>query len=249
MLMRFKKLIIVCSFILFGALLNVTNAQLPSHDSLIYSNAVKKVIDVYHQNIADQSGIFNGSQYEGYKVSFNDGHPYYKNDALEKGNIIYDHVAYENVGMLYDLVRDLIVVQDSTHRIQLVNERINEFNLYGDRFVRIEKKESRSALIATGFYNVMYSGNVGLYKKVVKRIREKISNTNDLTALFEITNYYYIKKDNVFYAIDKKNDLLRLFKNKQKEIERFIDEEQLNFRKDKDNMLSKVVNYYDQITK
>jgi hypothetical protein len=247
--MRFIKIIFASCFFLFAAFINTANAQLSVHDSLLYTHAVKNVVDVYHQNLTDQSGIFNGSQYEGYKVSFNDGHPYYKNDVLEKGNIIYDHVAYENVGMLYDLVRDLIVVQDSTHRIQLVNERINEFNLYGDRFIRIEKKESRSALIATGFYNVMYVGNIGLYKKVVKRIREKISNTNELTALFEVTNYYYIKKDNVFYTIDKKKDVLRLFKNKQKEIERYIDEEQLNFRKDKDNMLTKVVTYYDQFTK
>ena len=248
--MRVLKIFIPFYIILIAAHFNAIQAQMSAHDSLVYKNAVKNVIEVYHQNITDQSGLLNGSLYKGHKFfRYNEGHPFFTKNTYAKGAIVYDQVAYNNIDMLYDQVDDVVIVQDSPRQIQLVSERINEFSLYGSRFVRIENDNPQSLLIGTGFYKALYVGHSSLYKKEIKLAREKIYNSSELFITYELNSYYYIKKENTYYEIKKVNDLLRLFKDKRKELEQYIDEAKLNFKKDKDNMLTKVVDYYEQITK
>ena len=77
-------------------------AQTNIDDSIILKNAINNTIQIYHNGIGDQAAKFNGSQYQGYTVSFSDGHPYFKADVLAKGKIVYDGVLFENVNLLYD---------------------------------------------------------------------------------------------------------------------------------------------------
>jgi hypothetical protein len=94
----------------------------------------------------------------------------------------------------------------------------------------------------------LYDGKIKLYKKEVKIIKEKFTNTPELKVLFEKLNYYYIKKADRFYRIVKKKDFLKIFNDKSKELNDFISNGKLNFRKDKDNTLTKLVTYYNQLT-
>ena len=66
-------------------------------------NAINNSIQIYHNGIGDQAAKFNGSQYQGYTVSFSDGHPYFKADVLAKGKIVYDGVLFENVNVKFKL--------------------------------------------------------------------------------------------------------------------------------------------------
>lgn len=220
------------------------NAQLNSKDSAFLKQAIQNTIQVYHNGIGDQATKFNGSQYQGYTVSFSDGHPYFKNNILSKGSIVYDGVLFENVNLLYDEVADCLVLQDSTHRIKLVNERLIAFSLQESNFERLQKKEN-SPLLTSGFYEVLSKGKWNLYKKETKKMIDKFSNANELAVLFEIHHYYYLQKGDSFYEIKRKKDLFKLLADKESAITKYIAEERLNYRKDKDLMLSKVIDYYN----
>ncbi len=222
------------------------HAQLNSKDSTFLKQAVKHTIQVYQNGIGDQAAKYNGSQYQGYTVSFSDGHPYFKANELANGSIIYDGVEFENVNLLYDEVEDCVVLQDSTHRIKLVNERLSAFNVQGCNFERLIKKEN-APIHSTGFYEVLTKGNLSLYKKETKKMIDKFSNANELAVLFEIHYYYYVKKGDSFFEISKKKDLFKILSDKEKEINQFISDEHLNYRKEKDKTLTKVIDYYNTL--
>jgi hypothetical protein len=229
-------------FFIFSLLYtNITTAQT---DTLIKDKAVSKAQQVYFNGIADQAAKFNGSQYQGYLVSFQDGHPYFKFDYLSKGSITYDGLIFENLNLLYDEVLDCVVFQDNTHRIQLVNERLSEFSIEGYNFERLVKKDN-SPLINTGFYQVLSKGKINLYKKETKRIIDKITNTNELTVLFEVHQYYYILQGDQFYPINRKKDLIKHFSVSDPKFIKWIKSTDLNFRKDKERSLTKVIDYYN----
>lgn len=242
-----KKFLFIIVFIASLSPLNTLHAQLSIKDSLVHTAAVKNLVATYHKNIGDQTGKYNGSQNAGYTVSFYEGHPYFFLHELSKGSITYDNVVFDNVELLYDEVKDWVILQDSTHRIQLVSERLQGFTVFNQPFIRLEK-DANTPIVTSGFYQVLYDGEIKLYKKEVKIITEKFTNTPELKVLFEKVFYYYIKKGNRFYPIVKKKDFLQLLKDKDKELNNFISKERLNFRKDKDNTLIKLVAFYDQIT-
>jgi len=242
-----KKFLFIVLLIASLTPLNALNAQLSAKDSLIYTEAVKNVVASYHKNIGDQTGKYNGSQNAGYTVSFYEGHPYFFKHELSKGSITYDNVVFDNVALLYDEAKDWVILQDSTHRIQLVSQKLQGFTLFDQPFIRLEKNVN-TPIVSTGFYQVLYDGKIKLYKKEVKIITEKFTNTPELKVLFEKINYYYIKKAGRFYPIVKKKNFLKLFNDKGKELNDFISDSKLNFKKDKDNTLSKLLTYYDQLT-
>jgi hypothetical protein len=246
--MQQLKKYFIC-FVFFATLILLVkplNAQLNSKDSAFLNKAIQNTIQVYHKGIGDQAAKFNGSQYQGYTVSFSDGHPYFKANLLSKGSILYDGVLFENENILYDEVADCVILQDSTHRIQLVNERLSAFSIFGSNFKRLIKEES-SPLYATGFYEVLMNGKVSLYKKETKKMIDKFSNVNELAVLFEIHHYYYIQIGKQFYEIKRKKDLFKILANKEREINQFISDQNLNYRKAKDLTLSKVIDYYNNL--
>ena len=230
-------------FFIFSLL--YTNITIAQADTLIKDKAVSKAQQVYFNGIGDQAAKFNGSQYQGYLASFQDGHPYFKYDYLSKGSITYDGLKFDNLNLLYDEVIDCVVFQDNTHRIQLVNERLSEFSIEEYNFERLVKKNN-SPLINTGFYQVLSKGKINLYKKETKRLIDKITNTNELTVLFEVHQYYYILQGNQFFQINRKKDLLQFFTSKDPQIIKWIKSSGLNFRKQKESSFKKVIDYYNQ---
>jgi hypothetical protein len=240
--------ILTMLFVVISVFNTTLHAQLSTRDSLLYHTSIQNAKKVYYDNIGDQAAKYNGSQYLGYTVSFSDGQPYFKANELVNGSILYDGVKFDKVQIMYDEVAGCVIMQDSSHRIQLVNERLSSFSLHESNFERLEKK-GNSPLISSGFYQVLHKGNISLYKKETKKMIDKFSNANELAVLFEIHHYYYVLKDGHYYEINKKKDFLTLFTNREKEITKYINDQHLNFRKDKDEMMTKVIEFYNQLTK
>jgi hypothetical protein len=223
------------------------HAQLSAKDSIILNTSIQNAYKVYHNNIGDQAAKYNGSQYQGYTVSFSDGQPYFKANELVIGSIIYDGVKFDSVNIMYDEVAGCLIMQDSNHRIQLVNERLSSFTLHESNFERLIKKDN-SPLVSSGFYQVLSKGKWSLYKKETKKMIDKFSNANELAVLFEIHHYYYVLKDGQYFEINKKKDFLTLLANREKEITKYINDQHLNYRKSKDEMMTKVIEFYNQLT-
>ncbi len=236
--------------ILFTISVQNTTAQLSTADSLFYSKAVSHAINVYHQSLGDQTGLYNGIQYIGYPFAFKEGHPFFYSPESTNGSITYDSVYYSNVMLLYDEIAEIIIMQDSAHRIQLHSSRVSGFTIANNTFIRLIKDSTAANLEKTGFYNLLYNGKTSLLKKEIKRIREEVLNVTDGVQRFVDTKtYYYIKKDEKYFTLNRKKDVFRIFKEHKKDIQQFVKTNNLSYKHDKDNLLIKVSAYYDQLTK
>lgn len=240
-----RLLLLTCFFLLSTRIA----AQSAADDSMLYKKAVYHVISLYHQAIGEQSGLFNGSQYGRYPFLFAaGGYPFFKEDKPGTGSVIYDGILYEQVELQYDEVQEALIMQDSIRRIQLLNKKIAGFTLFDNTFIHIVKDSTAEPLVRTGFYNLLYKGNISLLKREEKVIREDVS-TGELLRFIDLNVYYYIQKNNSFYSIKKKASILDIFKDRKKDIRQYIRKNKLRYRDDRDNMLIKVTAYYDQLIK
>jgi hypothetical protein len=246
------KIRVTASFLLLtGFFLSATPvaAQSAADDSMLYKKAVYHVISLYHQAIGEQSGLYNGSQYGRYPFSFaGGGYPFFKEDKPGAGSVMYDGILYENVELQYDETQEVLIMQDSIRRIQLLNQKIEGFTLFNNAFIRIVKDSTAGPLVRTGFYNLLYNGNISLLKREEKIIREDVS-TGELLRFIDLNVYYYIQKNSTFYSIKKKSSVLDVFKDRKKDIRQYIRKNKLSYRGNRDNILIKVTAYYDQLIK
>ncbi len=225
------------------------HAQLSSKDSTLLKSSINNVLSYYDQNIGEQSGKFNGSQNIGYPQGVIEKNPYFQSPNFSMGYILYNQVYYPNVNLIYDEAADLVVLQDSSHKIELISEKLEGFGIGDNKFQYLIKKDANSNdLLKTGFYQVLVEGNTSLYKKESKKVTEKIVGS-ELTYLIETSTYYYLLKQNHYTELQSKKTIFRLLKDKEKELRKYTKTQHLNYRKDKDNMLSNVVEYYNLLTK
>jgi hypothetical protein len=239
------KLVFIVILISKGA---VVIAQLSADDSLFYKTSINNTVQIFHQNISKQSGIYNGKQYGGYPFSFKEGHPFFLTEEFNTGSLVYDNIGYPDLQLLYDELSDVVIFQNKERRIALLNERISSFSILNYNFVRIVVADTDHVTpLKTGFYNLLYDGKTQVLKQEVKKmIEEAKSSVEGVYHFIQIKNLYYIKKEGKYYSIKNKKTLYSLFADKKKEIQHFIKSNHLSFRKDKDTLLIKVTAWYDQ---
>ena len=113
--------------LLTGFFLPVTPivAQSAADDSMLYKKAVYHVIGLYHQAIGEQSGLYNGSQYGKYPFPLQVVDTLFGKDGCRVLDaFVYDGILYEQVELQYDEVQEVLIMQDSTRRIQLLNQKL-----------------------------------------------------------------------------------------------------------------------------
>ncbi|MEI8075394.1 MAG: hypothetical protein WCH78_11650 [Bacteroidota bacterium] len=228
---------------------NSAHAQVSQKDSSFLKSSINHALTFYDQNIGEQSGKYNGSQNIGYPQGVIDKNPYFISPNFTKGYIVYDQVLYDNVNLVFDESADLVVLQDSSHKIELITEKLEAFGI-GDNHFRylIKKDESTNDLLKTGYYQILVDNKISLFKKETKKISEKIVS-NELSYTIGTSQYYYLKKEGRFYEIQNKKGFFHLLKDKEKELKKYIKTQHFNYRKDKNYTLSNAVEYYNLITK
>jgi len=240
----FITFILPC-FILFSSK-NIF-AQNAEHDSSFYQKTLANTSAIYHKSFGSQSALYNGSKYSEYLFAFKEGQPFFYADDPVAGSVFYDGILYDSVTMLYDEIKDVLVINEQSVRIQLLAEKVEQFTLFNSDFIRLEKDNFPNSPVSTGFYNVLYKGKVCLLKKQIKIIREEVSTYLEVQRFVDNTDHYYIKKDDRIYQIKSSKELLNLFEDRKKEVQQFIKTNQLSFRKDPQNMLTKATAYYDSL--
>jgi hypothetical protein len=220
--------------------------QLTAKDSADYQASIKNALSVYHHFLDNPSGLYNGGQYIVYANIIKDDHPYFKSDSMNKGNIMYDSVLYENIPMFYDIVKEQVVIDEPfrIYKLSLISEKVNAFTVLGHEFIRLEHDSLNHHAIATGFYDRLYHGKINLFERERKQLQEVIVN-QELFHIIVPENTFYIEIAGMFHPVNRKRSLLNLLKGHRRELQQFIRKNKLNYRRDKENTLVKVVKYYD----
>lgn len=225
----------------------LVKAQTSQSDSAFYQSAVFNALAFYQQSSGDQSRLLNGREYKPYRISFSSGHPFFFSDKFTAGSIIYEDGFYDNVQLLYDEIKGMVIAETGVS-VELITERIREFTIAGHFFTRLAA-DSAVGKPANGFYERLYNGKIEIYKRNRKTLSEDVSDTEGVQGVVSTKTYYYIRKAGQYFSFKNKSSLLDLLRDKKSELQKFIKSNALDYKHDTDNTIVKIAGYYDQLTK
>ena len=212
-------------------------AQTP--DTTFYDAAVNSTKSLYTMSQGEQARLFTGIQFVEYRYPFQNDHPFFKDSNPTTGTIHYDGVTYTRVPMWYDLIRDEVVVlnQVSQTKIVLQSKKVKEFWLAGHHFVRIDSVPG----MPIGYYDRLYDGSTTLVAKRFKRPTEVIAEMRVKIDISSLSSRYYLEKDGRFRTLEKPVSVRKELAEKRREIDDYIKTNRLNFRRDAEESMIKVL--------
>lgn len=202
----------------------------------------------YQKTLYNQAHIFEGNEYvtHDHRIKI---HPFYRLDSLQIGTIFYNGVHYNEVPMLYDIVRDELAIQQpgSGYRIRVRNEYVAAFSLGGYRFSRLVGDSAVN--VPTGFYEVLHDGRTKALSHRVKTVHEDISS-GSYRAEYIQKDRFYIVKNGHYYEVKSKRSLLNLFPDQAKNLRKYIRANKLKFNDtQRETAVTQVTKRYDELTK
>lgn len=202
----------------------------------------------YNPFIEKQSRLYNGIEHLGYSFRIK-GYAYFMQNQLQTGTVVYDELEFTNVPMLYDLLKDQVIVQHFNRftKIGLVSQKVKEFTLLNHHFIRLEGDSLSASPIITGFYDVLYDGHITMLVKREKYIEETIKD--ELEREFQPRDFYFIKKEGTYYAVKNYKGLLAILNDRSKEVKQYLRRNRIKYRKGPENAILKAIVYYDSLKK
>ena len=242
------KLAIVCFYtLLFGT---SSYAQAGYADTSARQATIDNMIANYNVAIGDQARLYNGPEYNFYSRIIS-GSAYFS-DAPDfvPGTVTYDGFTFKNVAMLYDLYKDVVVMQlpGKVASVQLLSERVESFDLLGHHFIRIDPALTPGGSnLAVGFYDQLYNSKSELLVRREKVIQN--SNSAVLDTYFTPSSAkMYLKINGVYKSFDNEKSMLTILEGKKKELKQYIKDKKISFKENKEQAMVSVITYYDLIT-
>jgi hypothetical protein len=243
-LVTMKKL--TC-LLVFNVLTCYLFAQQAASDSSLISDAAAYVRKMYDHKRNNELPIYNGLRHQLYSASL-EGIPYFESLDWFTGSVVYDDVLYDSIILRYDQVKDeVIVAQDRSTAvfISLYSPRVKGFSFNGIKFIRISDTTGYSSL-RSGFYQQLVKGKATVLTRNAKTIDEKIDGTT-LTYVVKNNVRYYIRKDDQYHLIKNQGDLLDVLKDHRKEIQKFLSDSELKYRREPKQTIIAVTEFYNQL--
>ncbi|MCG2614003.1 hypothetical protein LZZ85_06910 [Terrimonas sp. NA20] len=197
--------------------------------------------DSFYITFREHLPLFNGRLFIGYSPSTG-GHPFYPKNNWVPAVIKYDGVWY-NAQAMYDVCNKDLVVQhsDSTSPFIVLPERLEQFTLDHRNFVHLD--QTTDPRLTPGFYEVVTEGAFTFIAKREKIIEEEIVDRT-IEREFVVTDMFFVRKDNKFFRIKKKSDLLAIIKDKKTAILKSIREKQIDIRKNLEEAIIVAAGFY-----
>lgn len=170
------------------------------------------------------SGVFAGFAYKEEFRVLGDKHKFFFSPDFLLGSVTYEGQDYYGYKMKYDVYGDELLLRHAgvhgSQAVQLIKERVTNFEIQGYRFVNIAINADRQ-LPVSGFVEVLVEGdNFTFLKKHKKRILKK-SDRKLLYHEFKDHSDYYISLDNEFIQVKTLKHVTVLFPDYRKQINEF----------------------------
>lgn len=215
-------------------------------DNPVHAPAAEKLRTLYLKNMDTQRGLYNGPEYEPYLRSIKGSPNFLDKTEWRRGNVVYDHSLFINIPLKYDLVKDQLVVLDTTTGIAftLINERLTDFWLQDHHFktLRVETETARK-----GIYDLLKEGRINLYAKRSKTIESRSTALTAFEKLFKERVSYYIEYNGNYYVINNKGSFLNFFDTKKNSVRNYLKENKLDYKTNKEAYFIKGLLLYEKL--
>jgi hypothetical protein len=213
-----------------------------------FDSAFTQAASVYNNTMGSNIHLYNGTEYIDYDHRVT-GDPFFQDSYFTNGSIIYDNVFYNNVQLFYDVLRDNVVIKNyNNFPLLLINEKVAAFGLLGRRFINIQADSSIAKNSNLGFCDVLSEGYLKLLAKRKKIVVEKTSTQYSESSYTE-KDEYYILKEEVLYPVSDEKSVLALMKDRKTEVQKYLHQNKIKFRKKPEAAMISMVNYYNELNK
>jgi hypothetical protein len=216
--------------------------------SLLVQNITKMPVARYKEATAISQNLYNGRVYYIYD-SRQEEHQFFENKKWTKGVIEYDGQQFDSISMLYDIVRDEVIIKHfNGDNLLLQPAKVRQFTIFNHHYQRLTSGVDIEPEMKTGFYDLLYNGESKALVRRTKQRQEKIVDKRIIT-LFPPKDFYYIRKDGHYHAVRSKKSVMTLFPENQKLLRKALREHNIRFRKERETAIATIVALQDQLAK
>jgi hypothetical protein len=222
-----------------------TYAQQRITDSAVYQTPANNAIAYFKQGVGVQSGLYNGQEYIPFNRLKAENVFFLDAKTWDRAILNYDGTTYTNVPMMYDLLRDIAVVQlyDVVNSFTLVTEKITDFTLLNHHFVYKYSDSLNTNGLKPGLYDQLYDGKTEV---LVNRKRTLLILSGKNT--FPEDDQLLVKLGDVYYPVGSQHKLLSVLKSKKKELRKYINDNNVFFKDNPEQSTIRIAAYYDKLT-
>jgi hypothetical protein len=181
-----------------------------SYSQLATVEDIKKKYEVVTKQI---SGLYNGPKYQPDAVLYDEGTPFLYS-YLQPGTVEYDGKKYTDTELLYDLVKDELVLlhYNGSARIQLIKSKVESFTISERSFIHVKEDKSKDWGINEGYYEVIHKGKDLLLKKNLKVLQTSYTSHSGRVDVFDRQKFYLVRNDKANQVSSRKSFLSLLGK-------------------------------------
>ena len=180
------------------------------------------------------------------------GHPYLDTDEYRDGDLMFNGRLYPGVRLRLNTHTDELTVLSPSHNNIIVPSDLIEYArlpeytiIYNRQFPNSEIKAGSA--LPSGYYARMTTEKYPVYRREVRFPKSTIVSMQ-VEWVFNIQSRLYIYKDGIYHSVGSKGSVLKLFKDRKRELNRYAKQSGLNFSKDRVNAVVALVRYYEYIT-
>ncbi len=236
------------SYSFFIAILFIFSSNITKSQASISpdSSALHAAKEYFENEIKEDALLYAGEEYIKYVANIQ-GHPFFNNDQMHNSEIFYDGILYKNIPLMYDLVRQEVVISNynKSNRMKLLTEKIKYFTLQGHTFKNFFSIEGSDANVTNTIYDEVFNGKASVLIKRVKYVKIAI-RAEDPTS-FKQLDEFYIRNGKSLYAVANKNAVIQAFNDKKQLLKIFIRKNRLKYKKNIEKDLVMTAAYYSTL--
>lgn len=203
---------------------------------------------MYHQYLLAIGGganLYSGAEYVA-SYPQTEGTPFWNGNDFEKGVISYEGVIYYDIPMAFDIVQNAVVIKSFQQlAIRLYAPKVDFFLLAGHTFEHPRTGNDRMLknVDSDALYDLLYKGTACLYARRTKSVERSLHAENPY--LFAMHTDYFLLKDNEYYPVAGKKELLNIFKAESEALKTFWKEGNINFKTSPEGAIVQTLAYRD----
>jgi hypothetical protein len=221
----------------------------PVFENELFAQDTTPVISYYQEQSGVFSPLYNGKIPPEYRM-LHDGTYFLESEDYYTGTVVYNGKQYVDIQMNLNAHLDELYVKIPQYNSNtiLLKAHVTSFTLDNMEFLHIVGDLFPRAP-ETGYYRILFSGEDVMVLKKTKKMMNSATPDVEMTVthVFNESTSWYIVRNGMFHPVKRKASVLRVLRDKRKELNRHIRENKLGFGKeDRDAALASCAARYEQ---
>lgn len=193
------------------------------------------------QAVERQKEVHNGVEHMAYPATA-EGFAYFLSKDWQRGSVRYDGVLYEGEMLLYDMVRDKLVVRrPDGFAIEVRREKVDWFALASHLFVYMDGSNG----LKPGFYDRLAVGAVTLLARRGKQLEDQIEDTRVRQTFTEQVAYYALA-GNTIHPIRNLRSLLDVVPARAGAAQQHLKRNGIKYKRNREAALAAAAAFFNQ---